>query len=264
MARVPDVKQIKSAKRVLAVLEFFNESRQEATVMDIVRAYGYPQSSTSELLSCLVELGFLNRDRSQRTYRPTAKVAVLGAWTYPRLFRHGKLLKMMDTLAAETGCTVFLAGAVGVAYEFYHTVFGSSIVRSEDGPGILTKGPVGRLLLSTHDRSDIRKVVHRLNSETDESQRVRCEDLLMEVDQIRKQGFATSSGLAEGLGGVIAVRLPRHAADEVLVLGMVVGQGDRRGCAYHLRALNDAIATILEPAIAPIREQFAGALLQAM
>lgn len=260
MARVPDIKQIKSAKRVLEVLEFFNSSRQEATVMDIVREYGYPQSSTSELLSCLVELGFLHRDRYQRTYRPTAKVALLGAWTCPRLFRHGKLLGMMDVLAAETGCTLVLGGMVGLTYNYYHIVPGTAPLRPGDEPGILTKGPMGRLLLSTFDRLYIRKIVHRLNSEVDQADRVCCDDLLVEIDQIRKQGFAVSDGVAEGLGGVIAVRLPHQASDEVLALGMLVGEGDSRGCAYHLRALNTAIATGMEPAIPPMHERVVTAL----
>ena len=51
MGRALDPKKIKSAQRVLEVLEYFTHDREEATVMDIARAMGYPQSSTSELLS---------------------------------------------------------------------------------------------------------------------------------------------------------------------------------------------------------------------
>jgi len=254
LARVPDIKQIKSAERVLALLGFFNASRREATVMDIVRAYGYPQSSTSELLGCLVELGFLRRDRYKRTYRPTAKVAMLGAWTCPNLFRHGNLFGMMDVLAEETGCSVVLAGTVGVRYEYIHTVLGTSALQTEDEPGILTKGPVGRLFLSAYDRSQVRKIVHRLNSEVDEMERVRCDDLLLELDQISKQGFAASACLAEGRGGIIAMRLPQYATDDDLALGLVVGCDDTRGSAFHLRALNNAVKSSIEQPVIPIRD----------
>src|SRR4051812_41901306 len=106
MGRALDPKKIKSAQRVLEVLEFFNGERQEGTVMDIARAYDYPQSSTSELLSCLVALGYLRRDAYARTYKPAARVAVLGAWTQPSLFRKGALLPLMDELAEEAGATV--------------------------------------------------------------------------------------------------------------------------------------------------------------
>ena len=45
----------KIAKRVIEVLEFFDEEHPQATVMDIVRRFDRPQSSTSELLSTLVD-----------------------------------------------------------------------------------------------------------------------------------------------------------------------------------------------------------------
>ena len=49
----------KIARRVIEVLEYFDDNHREATVMDIVRRYNRPQSSTSELLSSLVDLGLL-------------------------------------------------------------------------------------------------------------------------------------------------------------------------------------------------------------
>ena len=97
MARSLDPKKIKSARRALEVLEYFQGDRTEATVMDIARSMGYPQSSTSELLSCLVALGYLTRNRAARTYKPTARVAVLGARVQPKLFRDGRLLGKTDS-----------------------------------------------------------------------------------------------------------------------------------------------------------------------
>ena len=67
------------ARRVIEVLEFFDDRHGEATVMDIVRRYDRPQSSTSELLSSLVELGILYKDPQNRSYRPTPRAAMLGA-----------------------------------------------------------------------------------------------------------------------------------------------------------------------------------------
>ena len=114
MARALDPKKVKSAQRVLEILEYFNAERQEGTVMDIARSCGYPQSSTSELLSCLVFLGYLRRDLYARTYKPSARVAVLGAWVQPHLFRKGNLLPLIDELAADSQATVVLASTVGV------------------------------------------------------------------------------------------------------------------------------------------------------
>ncbi|MEJ0045322.1 MAG: helix-turn-helix domain-containing protein [Rhodospirillales bacterium] len=117
-----DAKTIKSAERVLHVLEYFDSKRTKATVMEIARQLGYPQSSTSELLRCLVKLGYLNYDRFRRTYEPTARVPLLGAWVQPGLFRHGHLLPMLDEISRATGETVTLSSLVGLEVHYIHVV----------------------------------------------------------------------------------------------------------------------------------------------
>lgn len=253
MTTTPDIKQIKSAKRVLEVFEFFTAQRDEATVMAIAREYGYPQSSTSELLGCLVELGFLTRDRHRRTYRPTAKVAMLGAWTHPGLFRRGHLLTLMDDLAIDLNCSVMLTGCVGLRTEHFEFIEGGTVLPAGEEAGPLTCGMIGRLLLSVHDRIAMRKLIHRMNSEVDEADRVRCDDFLVEVDDIRTQGFAVSAGLAEGQGGIVSIRLPQSIANENLALTIVVSVGDLRGCGFFLRALRDAIGRLVDPAPVAMR-----------
>ncbi|HEX7821085.1 MAG TPA: hypothetical protein VF463_10750 [Sphingobium sp.] len=49
MAGAAATNKAKIAKRVIEVLEFFDEEHREATVMDIVRRYKRPQSSTSDV-----------------------------------------------------------------------------------------------------------------------------------------------------------------------------------------------------------------------
>jgi len=253
MTKSVDMK-IKSAKRVLEIFEFFNAERHEATVMEIAREYGYPQSSTSELLGCLVELGFLARDRTRRTYRPTAKVAILGAWAHPRLFRRGHLLALMDDLAASLECTVMLSGCVGLKTEHYEIVEGGTRLPVGERAGPLTRSVLGKLLISVNDRIVIRKLVHRLNSEVDEADRVKCEPFLVEVDDIRTQGFAASAGLSDGRGGVVAIRLPKAVTNENLAVTIVVGEGDSRGCGFFLRALRDAVGALINPTPAVVHD----------
>ena len=69
---------VKSARRVLEVLELFAERRGPLTVGEVAAALAYPQSSASVLLQSLVALGYLVHDRGQRTFLPTLRVAFLG------------------------------------------------------------------------------------------------------------------------------------------------------------------------------------------
>src|SRR5438093_10206017 len=76
---VPEANKAKTARRVIEVLEYFDEQNPHATVMDIVRRYKRPQSSTSELLASLVEMGILYKDAASRSYTPTPRAALLGS-----------------------------------------------------------------------------------------------------------------------------------------------------------------------------------------
>src|SRR3546814_12336581 len=49
---------VKSAGRALQILEYFDDARREANMIDISRALHYPESSTSILLRSLVALGY--------------------------------------------------------------------------------------------------------------------------------------------------------------------------------------------------------------
>ena len=252
MGRAVDPKKIKSAQRVLEVIEFFNENRQEATVMDIARAMGYPQSSTSELLGCLVALGYLHRDRYARTYRPSARVAVLGAWVQPSLFRYGRLLPMMDELAAEAGAAVVLATKVGLNVQYIHAVAADDAPQWQAGAsGRLLHSAAGKALLSTADSDLVRKLVHRLNAEAEPEYRVFGDALLQDLREVRAQGYAAS--FDEPGGAMIAVLLPQASRQEQLVLaigGPPAVLADRKDDC--LRMLRGAVARHLGPvAVSP-------------
>ncbi len=85
----------KIARRVVEVLEYFDDAHRDATVMDIVRRYDRPQSSTSELLSSLVELGLLRKDREARTYSLTPRAALLGTGGQAGAVRDGRLVNYL-------------------------------------------------------------------------------------------------------------------------------------------------------------------------
>lgn len=259
-------KKVKSAERVLEVLRYFNADRQDATVMDIAREMGYPQSSTSELLQCLVMLGYLHRDRYARTYRPTARVALLGAWVQPKLFRRGHLLPMLDRLAEETGQTVFLAAKVGLAIQYIHVVAprdGRPASLGEGASAPLLHSAAGKALLSTQDQELTRKLIHRLNAETeDQALRVSFADFAAELDKVRSRGYAAEPG--DPGTAVVSILLPRTRADastdERLVMGIhgpaaeiteneeTLVAAMRGAVARHLRPVKVTAAPAQQPA----------------
>ena len=143
MARADPIKA-KTAKRVIEVFEYFDDQKRHATVMDIVRRYKRPQSSTSELMASLVQMGLLYKDPVSRSYTPTPRAAVLGALAQPGVVRDGKLWALIERLASEAGQAVVLMGMVGLDVQIFHSMPGKSAVTS-DLPRRRASGAHGRL-----------------------------------------------------------------------------------------------------------------------
>lgn len=220
---------IKSARRVLEILEYFDRDHPSATVMDMSRALSYPQSSTSELLRSLTRLGYLHYNRYRRTYTPTARVALLGAWVDPTLFRGGAVLEALDHVSALVGETVLLSTAVNYVVQHLHVVQGASEHAVCDHAGreeSLLHSPQGRLILSSYRDMHISSALHRLNAEEpDPGRRVRLNETFQELIELRKQGFVVQPKAHEDGSGVVAILLPPRRRVERLALSVIAPRG---------------------------------------
>jgi DNA-binding IclR family transcriptional regulator len=247
MVKSLDPKKIKSAQRALEVLEYFSDARPTATVMDIARAMGYPQSSTSELLNCLVALGYLDRDRDARTYRPTARVAVIGSSVQPELFRRGRLLAILDHLAEEADVTVTLAHRVGMSMQHIHVVPGPHADVELPAVACLATSSVGQALLATYDPVLVRKLVLRLNAEADGTKPVICANDL--ADTLRTASIKGYAVQIEGRNGSLAMLIPQTQGTHPLTLA-IHGPIDRfeGHLDWLLQMVRGAIARLTNPA----------------
>lgn len=216
MGRSLEAKSIKSAQRVFEVLEYFDADHPEASVTDISRRYGYPQSSASELLSYMVHLGYLRRGCRGRTYQLSLRVAMLGTWVQPQLVRNGRLLRLMDEIAAETGCTVVLATNSGVRLQCLHAVRSDEDAPRQGDILPLLHCAEGRALLLTAERELVRKYVHRLNSEAaEEEARIRFEDLADDLDASSARGYVR---MIDSSAAAFAILIPSADLGEQLAL----------------------------------------------
>lgn len=218
-----DLRTIKSAHRVLEILEFFDQDRHSASVMDLSRTLKYPQSSTSELLRCMTRLGYLHYNRFRRTYSPTARVALLGAWVEPTLFRGGPVLSSIDAIFRALGETVILSTAQNYFVQHLHVIQGISddSVEAHVGDTLpLAHSPQGKLLLSSYQPEHIRSALHRLNAdEPDPERRVNTVQKSDELIALRRKGWLVEHD-GNGTGTVAMLMPPRHGMDR-LVLSIV-------------------------------------------
>lgn len=218
-----DRKVVKSAGRVLQVLELFDQVRRPMAVAEVADHYEWPASSTSALMGSLVTLGYLEYDARKRVYRPSVRVALLGDWVQPGLLHEGQLTRIMEHLNEATGETIVLAAQNGLHSQYLRVLQGTSALRLHLHIG--TERPIfgsgtGNMLLSTMDDAAIQKLGRRFNGTQPSGKRVDLEQVLADVARDRARGYAMSLNQVTMHSGLIAMLLPTPAGEQPLVLGV--------------------------------------------
>lgn len=210
----------RSIKRTLEVLEFFDERRLSATVGEISRELGYPQSSTSILLKSLMTLGYLTYDLDSRRYRPTARVAMLGRGLQPRLFDDGQLMAVLHELSAKTGELVFVAVRSGLTIHYIRIVPATNPLRMHLEPGAIRPlfgASIGSLFLSELRDAEIAELHERAKETASRGTVPPLAEVMADAKIIRRQGYVLSTKTRTPGGGLLAMLLPVQDAQPLAV-----------------------------------------------
>ncbi|SKC03801.1 IclR family transcriptional regulator [Sphingopyxis flava] len=216
---------VKSAGRVLRILELFDVLKREALVSEVSELLALPQSSTSVLLRSLVVMGYLSYNAPTRAFAPTTRVALLGNWVNAPLLSDGPLIRLMHRLNVRTGQAVVLAVRNHVWSQYIHVVQASSPVRLYVVKGSrrpLVCSATGLTLISDLSDSEITRLGLRYNAEPQEVDvKVPVPVLLERAQAVRANGYAFQHDTVTAGAGVIAMRLPSlENSDERLSIGI--------------------------------------------
>lgn len=120
---------VRQAAYVLDIFEYFARTRRPATLAEVADHFGWPRSSTFNLLTTLAEKGYLYEPRPRAGYYPTprwlalarsiAEVEPLPEWTHT----------LIAELSAETGETAAIAAPAGIMTVFIDVVESSAAIR---------------------------------------------------------------------------------------------------------------------------------------
>ena len=216
---------IKSAERTLALFELFSREQRPFSVGRVSEALGMPQASASMLLRNLTELGYLEYDRSARTFSPSIRVALLGSWIDRRFSEAGSIGMRLDALQRELGETAWIGIQNGASAQYVISqqadhpeqfVVNSGQFRS------LTCSAVGRALLSLKSETEVMIWARRCNVEsTDERLKVRESEFKKLIQKVKSDGFALTAGdVTPGLG---AIAIPLAAPMGQTPLALAIG-----------------------------------------
>lgn len=198
---------VKQVANVLDILEFFAASEQPASLADVSRHFGWPRSSTFNLLSTLVSRGYLYEPEGRGRFYPTPRWLALSQQIASVEPLPEELARLTRDLSASTGETALVAAPSGMHAIFLNVVQSPAEVRyvahvgdriplhaTASGQSILSQFP------EAQRHSLLRKVVfERYGDGTPMSVEV-VEDSIRQ--SLHRGWFRSASGYSRDLGGV--------------------------------------------------------------
>jgi DNA-binding IclR family transcriptional regulator len=241
--------KVKSATRVIEVLEYFRVAQQPRSMSQIASDLGYPQSSATVLLKTIVSLGYLNFDRRDRVYFPTPKVTALGEWIPRALFGNGRVLDALNDVHAATGEGVFLGTKNDIYLQYVKTRISLHALRFHIDEGTIrpiTRSAAGLLLLSALPDDKVDNIVRRANiAITTQSERTTTADVMKRLHEIRAQGYAQAEDMPLKGGATLAVLLPTLVQGQSVVLALGgIAERVKANFKPYISALRAAAETV--------------------
>jgi DNA-binding IclR family transcriptional regulator len=159
---------VKQAPNVLDILEFFARLRRPATLSEIAQEFGWPRSSTFNMVGTLVERGFLYERRPRSGYYPTPRWLTLARNVAEAEPLPASLHRLLVDLAEQTGETVYVAAPAGDRVVFLDVVESDSAIRyfAEIGKRLpIHATATGRAILAQYSASERRSVLGKIGFE---------------------------------------------------------------------------------------------------
>lgn len=236
---------VRQVANLLDLIEYFAERGKPASLAEISQHFGWPRSSTFNLLSTLGRRGFLFEPEARGRFYPTPRWLALAQTIVAAAPIPDSLVRLARDLAERTGETVCIGAAAGANVVFLDVVQSTSRVRyaaevgqripihaTASGQAIMSQWPAGQRAAL------LRKVVfERYGSGTPMS-------IEAVEDQIRaglhRGWFRSASNYSVDLGGV---SLPMIVADRIFSV-TVAGPMSRMDTAMFRIAqdMHDAVA----------------------
>lgn len=246
-----DVRQVAN---VLELIEFFAERGRAATLAEVSRHFGWPRSSTFNLLGTLLSRGYLYEPRARDGYYPSPRWAQL----IQRIEREApipaRLHTLMQTLWERTGETVVLAAVSGANALFVDTLESPHAVRYSAPIGKqvpLHVTATGRALLSLLSEAERASVLRKAEFERHTASTLLSVEAVEEeiARSLRRGWFESAAEFSPDLGGV-AVPLPLEERQLVVLVGGPMFRVQPRYA--HIAALmQEEIARQLPELLAP-------------
>lgn len=215
---------VKSAERVVHVLELLAARPQGLGFGDICAALSLPKSSAHGLLSTLVAANFLRFDSSKRCYHVGVRVFEVGQTFVQGLDVAREAVPRLEALREDVNETAQLAILEGVENVYVAKVEAIHHLKLASDVGLRLPAhatALGKVLLSGLSDQEVKKRYkgRKLERFTDQTIQT-VEELLIQIKQIRDVGFSLDEG--EHTPGVYCTAVPVHDHRREVIAAMSV------------------------------------------
>jgi IclR family transcriptional regulator, acetate operon repressor len=159
---------VKQAANVLDILEFFARAQRPATLSEIAQEFGWPRSSTFNMVGTLVERGFLYEPRPRAGYYPTPRWLSLARGISEAEPLPPSLHRLLLDVVKETGETCYVAAPAGDRVVFLDVVESDSPIRyfAEIGKRLpIHATATGKAILAQYSPAERRSVLGKIKFE---------------------------------------------------------------------------------------------------
>lgn len=247
---------VKSADRVLEILELFRQRKAPLGVREVAEYFGYPKVSTSVLLKSMAAKGYMSYDRKAHTFVPTMRVALLGDWLHDTVDVGQRVERLVQRLGRMTDETVVVAARNDIWSQVVlvqPSTYEIQYLPSAGSRRPLVFSGTGFALLAAMEDDDIERIYRASRARlfrSDLPHERTLESTFDEIAKVRDNGFALTRGMTTAGATVIVMTLPEVYPDATMVVA-VAGISDRvddKRAAEIVRIMDGELATFVADA----------------
>ena len=240
--------QVKQLTNLFDLLDLFIQEKRPLSVREMVDELEWPRSSAFNMVSTLVESGYLYQPVSRGGYYPTTKWLEVARELTESQPLPESVHTLLADLAHQTGETLFLAAPEGTNVVFLDVVESTADIRFIANVG--RRLPIhitsaGRAILSQYSPAERTRLLKRVDYRENEKDSFRTmESVEQDIRDNSANGWFINLGIyASGVGGV-AVPFPFRGRRNAISLGGPVSRIEPKVEAMG-RLLRDAVADFL-------------------
>jgi len=240
---------VKQISNLFDLMHLFVRLKKPLSVRDIVEEFSWPRSSVFNIISTMVEHGYLYQPVPRGGYYPTSKWTDLARDLSESQPLPESVHKLLVELMKQTGETVILAAPEGTSVVFLDVVESPADIRYIVNVG--QRLPIhvtaaGRAILSQYSPQERAATLKRIKYQRYEKAAFMTpESVEREIQKSTKDGWHVNLALYQSGVAGIAVPFPFHNRRNAIVLGAPVSRIEPRIAAIG-KLLRQSVSRFLK------------------